>query len=111
MGAVGIVIGARRDQLDSVRAEHSQVTDVLVPKGQIPTVVRIGLGSIAELVAAKFKFRGRDKLRMVNQRYLAARQVHLAQQPADAEQHPARIVADDKYCWRGSAGVFLNNGV
>src|SRR5439155_20380372 len=102
---------ARRDQLDGVRAEHRQVTDVLLPEGEIPAVIRIGFGSIAELVAAKFKFGGRDKLRMFNQRYLAARQVHLAQQPADAEQYPARIVANDEHRRRGSAGVVLNNGV
>src|SRR5438128_9863012 len=97
MRTVGIVIRARRDQLDRVGAEHGQVADVLLPEREIPAVVRIRLGSIAELMAANGVLGGGSNAEIVGKGYLASSQMHFAQQPADAKQHSARIVADNKH--------------
>ena len=58
--AVGVVVGARRDQLDRVGAEDRQVADVLLPHRHVPRVVGVGLRPVAELVAAKGDLRRRD---------------------------------------------------
>ena len=51
--AVGIVVRAGRNQLDGIAAEDRQVAEVLLPDRQVPGVVGIGLGAVAELVAAQ----------------------------------------------------------
>src|SRR5439155_25953899 len=94
MRTVAVIVRARWDQLDRVAAKDRQVAKVLLPDGQVPGVVRIALGAIAELVSAQRVLgRGRDVQTVVHA-YTAALQVKLAQQPPDPEQYPARIVAD-----------------
>jgi hypothetical protein len=53
MGAVGRVVGTGRDELDGIGAEDGQLADVPVPLSQVPGVVGVGLGQLAELVAAQ----------------------------------------------------------
>ena len=53
VGAVGGVVRARGDQLDGVGAEDGQIADISLPLRQVPGVVGVGLGTIAELVAAE----------------------------------------------------------
>src|SRR5262245_291727 len=106
MGTVGIVIRARRNQFDGIGAEYGQVANVLFPEREIPTVVGVGLRSIAQLMAAKPEFGGRGNVDVAGQGYFATCQVYLSEEPTDTEQHAAGIVADDKHRWRGSTWVF-----
>ena len=50
--AVGEIVGDGWQQFDGVRAEDRKFTDVLVPHLDGQRIVRIGLGSVAELMAA-----------------------------------------------------------
>ncbi len=74
MRAVGVVVGAGRDQLDGVGAEERQLADVTLPLRQVPGVVGIRLGTIAELVAAERVLRRRGQIEPLRQRHLARAQ-------------------------------------
>ena len=51
--AVFVVVGTRRNQLDGVSSEDSQVADVLLELRGRPAVVGIDLGPVTKLVAAQ----------------------------------------------------------
>ena len=59
MRAIGVVIRARRDHLDGIGAEDREIADVVLPLGQVPGIIRVGLGPIAELVPAERVARSR----------------------------------------------------
>ena len=97
MRAVGVIVGTGRDQLDGIGAEDRQLADVALPLGQVPGVVRVGLGTIAELMTAERILGCRGQVEPLRQRHLARAHAQRAQEPADAEEHPAGIVADDQH--------------
>ena len=78
----------------------------------VPGVVRIGLGAIAKLVPAQRVFGGRRELDAVWKLRPAESEVQLAQQAADAKEHAAVVVADDRHD-RGGAGFVagLDGGI
>ena len=96
MRAVGVVVGPGRNQLDGVGAEDGQVADVPLPLRQVPAVVGIGLGAVAELMAAEGIPRARFDLERRRQQDAALGRPQLAEQPADAEEHAACVVAGDE---------------
>ena len=100
MRAVGRVVGARRQQLDRVGAEDRQVADVLLPHRHRPGVVRIRLRAIAELMSAQAVLRSAGDVQNSRDEHPPPGDSQLAQQPTDAEQHSARIVAGDHDDWR-----------
>src|SRR5213076_107606 len=92
----GGVIRARRDQFDGVATEDNEVSNILLPSRDIPSVIRIGLGPVTELVSAQpVSWRGCD-VEIVRQRDGAGFQAQAAEQMSDAEQHAARVIADDE---------------
>ena len=47
------IVRTRRNQLHRVAAKDGQVANILLPDSQIPRVIRMGLGTITELMPAK----------------------------------------------------------
>ena len=107
MGAVGGVVGTGRDQLDGVGAEDGQLADVPLPLRQVPGVVRVGLGTIAKLMAAERILGRRGQVEPLRQRHLPGRHAQRAQQPPDAEEDASGIVADDRHD-RRTAGAAVD---
>ena len=105
MRAAGVVVGTRRDQLDGIGTEDGQVAEVTLPLGQVPGVVRIGLGTIAQLMTAERISRCRGQVEPLRQGHVARAQSQRAQKPADTEEHAPGIVADDQNRRRASAQV------
>ena len=103
VGAGRIVVRARRNQLDGIAAKHHEIAKVLLPALDVPRIVRIGLGSVTELVSAQPVSRSRRDAQLVRQTDGARFHPQTAQQMSDAEQHAARVVADDHYCRRAWA--------
>ncbi len=104
MGAVGIVVGPGRDQLDRIRPEDGQIADIALPLRQVPGVVRIRLGAIAQLVAAERELRRRGQVERPWQRHMARTHAQLSQEPADAEEDAAGVIAGDQHR-RGAPSV------
>ncbi len=97
MRTVAVIVRARRDQLDGVATEDDEVAEVLLPRGQVPGVVGMGLGPVAELMPTqRILGRGGD-VQFIREGRTAALHVQFAQQSANAKQHAARIVTDDEY--------------
>ncbi len=93
--AVGGIVGTRRDEFDGVGAEDGQVADVAFPHGDAPAVVGVGLGAVAQLMAAQ-RILGRGaEIERAGQSNGIATHLECAQQAADAEQHAALVVAGD----------------
>ena len=97
VGALGVVVRPRRNQLDRVGAEDRQVADVPFPLGKVPAVVGVGLGPVAKLVAAERIPRGGLELELGGQQDAALGRPQFAEQPADAEEHAAGVVARDQH--------------
>ena len=95
MRAVGLVIGARRDQLDGVGSEDGQIANVLLPHRHGPAIVGIGLRPVAELMAAQGITRGAGFAPAVGNGNRTFFHSQLAQQTANAKQDAARIVSRD----------------
>ena len=93
----GVVVRPRRNQLDGIAAEHDEVADVLFPSRHVPRVVRVGLGPVAELVAAQPVRRRRRDIEVVWKRDDARAHPQAAEQVTDPEQDASRIVADDEH--------------
>ena len=109
MRAVGVVVGARRDQLDRVGAEDGQVADVLLPHRDGPAVVGVGLGPVAELMTAQSRVPASSTgARARRQADGAAVEAQLAQQAADAEEHAALVGAGHRDVRRVAAGAAGN---
>src|SRR5215472_3733894 len=53
MRAIGGIVTAWGNQLDGVHTENHHVAVILLPHGQRPAIVRIGLGPKAELMTAQ----------------------------------------------------------
>lgn len=53
MGAIGVVVRARRYQLNRIGTKHGQVAIGLLPLSQIPTIVGVCLGAISELMTSQ----------------------------------------------------------
>src|SRR5204862_8337416 len=81
-----------RNQFDSIGPEHSKVANVLFPYRQRPSIVRVSLRAIAELMAAQRVLRRSGDGEMVVERDASFAHVHGPQQAADAEQYAARII-------------------
>ncbi len=92
MGAVGRVVGARRNQLDGIGAEDGEIADVLLPHRQRPAVEAVRLGPIAELMPAQGNLWNGGNANIGRQRGPVFRQLHLAQEIADTEEDAAGIV-------------------
>src|SRR5207245_10075371 len=60
-------------------------------------LVGITLGPIAELMSAQRVFRCAGDLQIVVHAHTPVLETKFAQQSPDAEQHPARIIADGKH--------------
>ena len=103
MRAVGGIVGARRDQFDGVAAEDRQIADVLLEDGDGPGVIGVRFRAVAQLVAAQRVARRARFREAIGKLDRAASDAQFAQQPADAEQDAARVVAGDRYGVRGSA--------
>ena len=103
--AVGVVVRARRNELDGVVAEDRQVADVLLPHRDGPAVVGVGLGPVAELMAAqRRRRRGREPQRRRDGEG-AAIHAQLAEQASDAEEDAAFVGARHGHlCSRAAAG-------
>ena len=105
MGAVGIVVGARRNQLDGVCSEHGKVPDILLPHGNGPAIVGVGFGAIAELVTAQPVMRGGFDVNIGIGGDAALPHMQSAEQVADAEENATRVVACDGDNRRGRTYV------
>src|SRR5438309_2769997 len=98
----------RSDQFDGIATEDNEVSNILLPPRDIPGVVGIGLGPVTELVSAQpVSWRGCDA-EIVRQRDGAGFHAQCAQQMSDAEQHAARVVADDENQRRAFASFDAN---
>src|SRR4029077_15942806 len=95
VGAIGSVVGARWYEFDGVAAEHGEVAVILLPSGQIPSVIGVALGAIAELVSAQRVFGGRSHIQVIVHGHTARAHLQLTEQSADAEQDAPGIMADD----------------
>ena len=84
-------------QLGRVGSEDSEIADILFPKRDRPSVIRIGFRTIAELVAAQRVLRRGGDVQIVRDGDLSTTHVHLAQQPANPEQHAPRVVGGNRY--------------
>ncbi len=91
--AVGRIVRPGRDQFHDVGAEDRQVADGLLPLGDVPAVIGVGLGAIAHLVAADRIARGTGDLEGRGEPDAIALHAQLAQQSSDAEEHTARVIA------------------
>ncbi len=91
--AVGGIVGARRDQLDGVGAEDDEVANVLLPHGDGPAIVGVGLGAVAQLVAAQGVPGRGGEAQIVGRIHGVAVHVQVAEQGAGAEERAAGVVA------------------
>jgi hypothetical protein len=96
VGAVGVVVRARGDQFDGVGAEDSEVAEIALPLVEVPAVVGVGLGAIAQLVPAQGMARRGREPESRREEDPPPRHPQLAEQPPDAEEHAAWVVADDE---------------
>ena len=92
MRAVIVIIGSRRNQFDRIRAEHRQITVVLFPLLNIPSVVGIRLRAIPQLVSAQRGFRSRDFAEIRRDSDSTTRHPQFTQQPPYPEQNTSFIV-------------------
>ncbi len=95
MGAVVVVVRARRDQFDGVGAEDDEVANVLFPHRRGPGVVGVGLGAVAELMAADGNLRRGDDAQAVVEIEPLAGHVQFAQKVSGSKEHAAIVVAAD----------------
>ena len=93
MGAVRVIVGARRNQFHSVRAKDNQVTHVLVPLVHVPAVVGIGLRTVAKLVAAQRGLGCAGDAEVVRDFQRVPLHAQLPEQRARAEQDAASVIA------------------
>ncbi len=93
--AIGGIVGAGRNQLDGVGAEDGEVADVAFPHRDAPGVVGVGLGAVAQLMAAQRVFRRGLNIERAGKGDRIAAHFEGAQQAADAEEDAALVVADD----------------
>ena len=96
---IGGIVGGRWDHLHGVRAEDRQLAYVLLPLGDGPAAVGVGLRPVADLMAPQRIVRRRPHRPAVQQRvgqqHRGAAHLQVAQQPAHAVQHAAGVVAGD----------------
>ncbi len=93
--AIGGIVGAGRNELDGVGAEDGEVADVAFPHRDAPGVVGIGLGAVAQLMAAQGVFGRGLNIERAGEGDRIAAHFEGAQQAADAEEDAAFVVADD----------------
>ena len=86
MYAVETVIRARRDEFDGICAKDRHVAHILIPSGQVPAIIGIGLVAIADLVAAQRIVGLCGEADRLCQRHLAARHREVAQQIAHPKE-------------------------
>src|SRR5438105_2233419 len=104
MQAVCRIVGAGRDQFNRIAAEHREIAKILLPDRQVPRIVGVAFGTIAELMTAeRILWRGGD-IETVIHFDAVALHVELAQQSTDSKENAAGIVADDEEHRVGSAG-------
>src|SRR5438445_13732447 len=96
MRTISVIVGARRDQLDGIAAENGQVAKILLPNGEVPGIIGIAFGAVTELMSAQGILGSAGDVEIVAYGDAAPLQVKFAQQSADTEQNPARVIANDK---------------
>src|SRR5262249_47402973 len=98
MRTVGSIIRTRRYQFDSIASENSEIAEILLPDGHIPRIIRIALGTIAELVTTQGIFWRAREIQTICQSHVASLHVQFTQESSDAKQYASRIISDHKDC-------------
>src|SRR5678815_2290153 len=97
MWAVRIIVRTGRYQFNGIAPEDSEIAEVLLPDTKIPGIVGITFRAIPELMASQGIIGGSGYFEVVRQSNEGGTHFQFAEQSSDAEQHAARVIADDEH--------------